>query len=807
MKNPDLINPNTKVDLSKDEILNDYNIAYQSRQASLIGRKEVLAGKAKFGIFGDGKEIAQVAMARAFQKGDWRSGYYRDQTFMLAIGETDIAAFFSQLYADTNIEHEPASGGRQMGSHFASRFLDNQGNWQNQKDKYNIAADLSPTAGQMAKLVGLGYASKLYRQQSKLKEWDQYQKFSAEGNEVAFGTIGNASTSEGVFWEAINAAGVLQIPLAISIWDDEYGISVPAKYHTVKTSISKALEGFRSNEKELGIDLYVFKGWDYPSLVKGYKEGISKCRELHTPAVFHIIEMTQPQGHSTSGSHERYKSTERLKYENSIDCIATMRQWIVNSGIATDNELDSLEQSAIKYVEDQKELAWQRFRAPILKEREEAITLLQTIEQEDPQNSAIASARKKLQDLPSFTRRNICSTLERILLALRDNSSPGKNQLCSYLQEYQKINRERYNTHLINENEHSPLSVIEIKPKYGEKLKIVDSRNIIQSYFDLKFSQDPRVFVIGEDVGKIGGVNAEFEGLQEKHGELQLTDTGIREATILGQGIGAAMRGLRPIIEIQYLDYLLYCFQTLSDDLASLHYRSAGGQASPCIIRTRGHRLEGIWHSGSPISMILGGARGIHVCVPRNSTQAAGMYETLLQGNDPALVIEVLNGYRTKEPMAENIGSYTVPLGVPEIIHEGNDITVVTYGANVRIAQEAIQVLNDYDIGVELIDVQTLLPFDRFNIIKKSIEKTNAVIFFDEDVPGGATAYMMREVIERQNAYDYLDAAPRCLSAQAHRPAYASDGDYFSKPNAEDLISLIYEVMHEREPKSFPEYK
>jgi pyruvate/2-oxoglutarate/acetoin dehydrogenase E1 component/TPP-dependent pyruvate/acetoin dehydrogenase alpha subunit len=795
------------LDLSNSDILKDYEIAYKSRVASLIGRAEVLSGKAKFGIFGDGKEVAQVAMARAFEKGDWRSGYYRDQTFMLAIGAITIQQFFSQLYADTDLTNEPASGGRQMNCHFSSRNVDLSGEWNSLSSMYNCAADLSPTAGQMPRMVGLGYASKLYRESAKLQAWADYSKFSKLGNEVVFGTIGNASTSEGIFWETMNAAGVLQIPLAMSIWDDAYGISVPAKYHTTKESISEALAGFQSSNDKKGFDIYVIKGWDYQNLVMGYRNGIAKTRREHTPSLFHIIEMTQPQGHSTSGSHERYKPKTRLDYEVAMDCIKIMREWMIENSIATVGELTALEAQATIYVEGQKELAWKLVTEPIIEERRQATAILHDIANLGSEFLPAKATADRLVQLPTLSRRNIHAALDRCLLDLRYLTDPKKNELIEFVKKYDKANRQRYNTHLVSETKHSPLAVVEVKPSFGATANLVDGRQVIQKYFDIKFASDPRIFMIGEDVGKIGGVNAEFEGLQEKFGELKLTDTGIREATILGQGIGAAMRGLRPVIEIQYLDYLLYCIQTLSDDLASLRYRTAGGQKSPCIIRTRGHRLEGIWHTGSPMSMILGSARGLHICVPRNCAQAAGLYETLLQGDDPALVIEVLNGYRVKEPMPENLGQYSVPLGVPEILQTGTDITVVTYGPNIRIAQDASAALEKTGISIELIDVQTLLPFDIRQIIRQSIEKTNAVIFFDEDVPGGASAFMMQQVLELQNAYEFLDAAPRCLAAQPHRSAYGSDGDYYSKPNAEDLITLAYEIMRERDPRSFPAFK
>lgn len=792
--------------LTKDEILKDYRIGYMSRLASLIGRREVLSGKAKFGIFGDGKEVAQLAMARSFKKGDWRSGYYRDQTFMLAIGELTIQQFFAQLYANTNKEKEPASAGRQMNSHFASRYIQDDGSWVDQTKSHNIAADLSPTAGQMVRLVGLGYASKLYRESKALKNWAGSAQFSVNGNEVAFGTIGNASTSEGVFWESFNAAGVLQIPLVISVWDDGYGISVPAKYHTTKQSISKALAGFQSCEGEKGFDIYVVKGWDYQTLVNTYSIAVEKSRTQHSPALIHVEELTQPQGHSTSGSHERYKSAERLKFEEDMDCLKKMRDWMITNKIVSDSELIEIEKSTEQFVNSSKEEAWQDFVTPLHEERKISLKYLESVEEAGLATDEMTRMIRSLRNLQLATKRNIQSVLERSLMQLRGNRHEAVVALSNFAQDYKKKNSEIYNSFLYASGQRSPLQINGERKIISENSQLVDGREIINRYFKTKLADDPRVFLIGEDVGKIGGVNAEYDGLQEVYGEERLTDTGIREASIFGQGMGAAMRGLRPIVEIQYLDYLLYCLQPMSDDLASLHYRTAGGQAAPCIVRTRGHRLEGIWHTGSPIGMIINSLRGIHVCVPRNSAQAAGMYETLLAGDDPALVIECLNGFRVKEPLPENLGTYKVPLGVPEVLSQGSDVTLVTYGSNVRIAEEAIVLLEKMGISVELIDVQTLLPFDINKLIRNSIEKTNAVVFFDEDVSGGASAYMMRQVLDRDGGYDYLDAKPVCLSAKDNRSAYASDGDYYCKPNAEDVIETIYNLMHEREPNSFPLY-
>lgn len=788
------------VGMPKAEVLADYRVAFASRLASLIGRKEVLSGKAKFGIFGDGKEVAQVAMARAFRHGDWRSGYYRDQTFMFAIGASDIKKFFAQLYADASLENEPASGGRQMNAHFATRYLDENGRWLNQLMMYNSSADASPTACQMARLLGLGYASKLYRQNPQLA---QNSQFSVNGNEVAFGTIGNASTSEGIFWETLNAAGVLGVPLVINVWDDEYGISVPAKYQTVKENISEICKGFQAEDGTNGFDIYTVKGWDYPALLAAYDKAVKKVRKSHIPALIHVIELTQPQGHSTSGSHERYKSPERLKYEASLDCLVKMRSWIESEGLATTKELDALEEKTRQEVEAQRAQAWDEFQAPIMKERDELLAIYTTLQQESQHADYVEQQIAALRRTPTLGRRAILTSARRTLIQLRDENPPSKSTLQAFTRSYAEENQRRYSSHLMSEGETSAMRVPAVDAKFSAQSEKVDGRLVIQKCFDHHLASDPRLFIVGEDVGKLGGVNLEFDGLSDKFGEIRVTDTGIREATILGQGIGAAMRGLRPIVDIQYLDYLLYAFQVMSDDLATLHYRSAGGQAAPVIVRTKGHRLEGIWHTGSPIGMILHGSRGMHVCVPRNMVQAAGLYNTLLKSDDPALVIEVLNGYRVKETVPDNLTEFCVPLGVPEILNEGTDVTVVTYGACVAVAREAVTMLQGVGISVELIDVQTLLPFDIHGIIAQSIAKTNAVVFFDEDVPGGASAFMMQQVLEGQGAYHSLDAEPRTLAAQPHRSPYGSDGDYMAKPSAEDLFRLVYEMMQERQPENF----
>jgi pyruvate/2-oxoglutarate/acetoin dehydrogenase E1 component/TPP-dependent pyruvate/acetoin dehydrogenase alpha subunit len=785
---------------NKDQVLKDFVIACQSRHASLLGRKEVLGGKAKFGIFGDGKEIAQVAMARAFQRGDWRSGYYRDQTVMMALGELSLKQFFAQLFADTDVQNEPASAGRQMNNHFGTRLVSETGEWLDQLAQPNTSSDISPTAGQMARLVGLGYASKLYRDNKRLHS---ATKFTRKGNEIAFGTIGNASTAEGLFWEAMNACGVLQVPVLMSVWDDAYGISVHAKYQTTKESISKIMAGF-DYEKELkGIAIHVVKGWDYEQLVSTYQAAADACRREHIPQLVHVIEMTQPQGHSTSGSHERYKSKERLKWEDDFDCIVRFRAWILDKKLASEKELATIEAEAQKAAENAKNEAWEEYLRPLEKERTEALTLLESLGTKTGRQDLCNKTSQELQRSPTLFRRNIQSGLKRLLFQFSDLDQDTKLPLIRFIERYEAINQRRYSSHLMSETEKSPLLVNDAAPTYSASSEKVDGRQIIQRFFEKVITRDPRIFICGEDVGQLGGVNLEFEGLQEKFGELHITDTGIREATILGQGIGAAMRGLRPIADIQYLDYLLYCFQGMSDDLATLHYRSAGGQIAPVIVRTKGHRLEGIWHTGSPMGTIINGIRGMHVCVPRNMVQAAGMYNTLLKGDDPALVIEVLNGYRIKETMPDNIGDYTVPLGVPEILSEGRDVTLVTYGACVRIAQDAMKLLEAVGISVELVDAQTLLPFDRFHRIKDSVAKTNALVCMDEDVPGGAAAYMLQQILEEQKAYEHLDAAPRTLAAKPHRAAYASDGDYYSKPNAEDVFELIYDMMRERFPARF----
>jgi pyruvate/2-oxoglutarate/acetoin dehydrogenase E1 component/TPP-dependent pyruvate/acetoin dehydrogenase alpha subunit len=785
----------------KEVVKNDFKVANESRQASLLGRKEVLTGKAKFGIFGDGKEIAQIAMAKVFRDGDFRSGYYRDQTFMFATGMSNVKEFFAQLYAMPDVQAEPCSAGRSMNGHFGTRSLDEQGSWKELTAMKNSSADISPTAGQMPRLVGLAQASKLYRNNTELAH---LSNFSLNGNEVAFGTIGNASTSEGHFFEAINAAGVLQIPMAISVWDDGYGISVHAKYQTTKENISEILKGFQRDEKGDGFEIYRVNGWDYAALCDTYEKAIKICREQHVPVMIHVQELTQPQGHSTSGSHERYKSKERLEWEMEFDCIKQMRDWMISSAIATAEELDEIEQEAKRYVRACQKEVWEAFNQPIKTEIAEVCTMLEQLAATSAASSEITNLIQNLRNTVDAIRKDILVAVRKSLRLTRAEDTAARRDLQIWLNHYNSQNYDRYNSYLFTDTEHSALNILETKAQYSEDAKQLDGREILQACFDAAFARDPRVLAFGEDVGRIGDVNQGFAGLQEKYGEVRISDTGIREATIIGQGIGLAMRGLRPIAEIQYLDYLLYGLQTLSDDLASLSYRTKAGQKAPLIIRTRGHRLEGIWHSGSPIGMILHALRGIHVLVPRNMTQAAGFYNTLLKADEPALVIECLNGYRLKEALPDNIGEFTLPLGHPEILVEGNDVTLVTYGSCCRVAQEAILELNEMGISVELIDVQSLLPFDIHHHIVDSLKKTNKVLFFDEDVPGGASSYMMQQVLEEQKGYYHLDAAPRTLTAKAHRPAYGTDGDYFSKPSADDVVECIYEMMHEADPSRFP---
>ncbi len=786
----------------KQSVINDYRIACESRQASLTGRKEVLTGKAKFGIFGDGKEVAQLAMARAFKKGDFRSGYYRDQTFMFASGLLTIQEFFAQLYATPDVNAEPASAGRLMNGHFSTRLLDENGQFRDLTASKNSSADISPTGGQMPRLLGLALASKLYRQNPALQQ-DKFKRFSVTGNEVAFGTIGDASTSEGLFWETLNAAGVLQVPMAISVWDDGYGISVPQKYQTIKQSISDALRGFEKTDQRPGYSIYTCKGWDYPGLVDMYERGVAECRNNHVPVLFHIQEMTQPQGHSTSGSHERYKSKERLKWEDDFDCIRKMREWMVASALATEAELDEIDTKAKSFVADARKRAWDAHRNSIKSELDAALQQLNML-QNLPGGTAIASIISGLNEKPDVERRDIASALRHALRATRGQASPERETAIRWLASYDQLNTDRYGSHLHSQSASNAMSVQPVAPVYLSDAPLVDAREVLQANFDKLLDKYPEMLSFGEDVGHIGGVNQTWAGLQEKYGKLRVMDTGIREATIIGQGIGLALRGLRPVAEIQYLDYLIYALTVISDDLACLQYRTKGGQKAPMIISTRGHRLEGVWHSGSPISMMLGSMRGLYLLTPRNMTQAAGFYNTIMASDDAAVIIEPLNGYRVKEKMPSNIGEYRLPLGVPEILREGDDITIVTYGSCCRIVMDAAAQLEQAGVSVEVIDVQTLLPFDVNHMILESVKKTNKVLFVDEDVPGGGTAYMYQQVIEDQSAFDYLEMPPVTLSAKAHRPAYGSDGDYFSKPNTEDVFDTAYEIVRRCNPGLYP---
>lgn len=796
-----------KITAYREEILNDYRVARISREASLLGRREVLTGKAKFGIFGDGKEIAQIAMAKQFKNGDFRSGYYRDQTFMMAIGALNVQQYFAGLYAHTDLEAEPQSAGRQMGGHFATRSLDENGNWLDLTAQKNSSADISPTAGQMPRLVGLAYASKVYKQNKELKDFKQ---FSNKGSEVAFGTIGDASTSEGPFWESVNAAGVLQIPFALSIWDDGYGISVPREYQTTKDSISTALSGMQRTKNTPGYEIFKTKGWDYVGLCETYEKAIQLCREEHVPVMIHVEEVNQPQGHSTSGSHERYKSPERLQWEKDFDCIEKFKEWILQAEyegapLTTEEELDAIDKEAKKHVKESKAAAWKAFVSGIKNDLSTALTLMGNLAKESAAKNEIAQITKDLKDALDPIRKDIFSSARKALRLARGENGTARKALSDWLKNQEKINEDRYNSYLYSQSESSPLKVAAVKPEYADAHEDVDGRIILRDNFEALFSKYPEVLTFGEDTGKIGGVNQAMEGMQEKFGTLRVSDTGIRECTIVGQGIGMAMRGLRPIAEIQYLDYLLYAIQTMSDDLATVQYRTKGGQKAPLIIRTRGHRLEGIWHSGSPMGMIINAIRGIHVCVPRNMTKAAGFYNTLLKGDDPALVIEPLNGYRSKERKPLNIGEFCEPLGIPEIVKEGNDLTMVSYGSTFNLCQNAVDELKELGISVELIDVQTLLPFDRPQLIAESLKKTNRLVIVDEDVSSGATGYILDQILVKQKAYFSLDSEPLTISAKDHRPAYSSDGDYFSKPSIEDIVEQTYALMQEVHPEKYPE--
>ncbi len=792
--------------LSREEVLADFRLALFSREIALLARREVLSGKAKFGIFGDGKELAQIALARNFEEGDWRSGYYRDHTFMMATGITDAEQFFYQIYGHTDEEANPGSAGRNFNNHFASRSVNADGSWNNLAQMKNSCADLSPTAGQMPRLVGLGYASKLFRDNPELAKMTQ---FTNNGNEVAFGTIGDAATAEGHFFETMNAVAVLQIPVAMAVWDDGYGISVTKDKQIVKESVSRALEGFRKEEGDNGMLIYRVLGWDYPGMVRTFSEGVKRCREEHVPVLFHVDEMMQPTGHSTSGSHERYKSKERLDWEAAHDPLLKMEQWLLEKQLCDETELTSMKEEAVEEAIKARDTAWKNYIEPIEREREELLKLIDNRSCECSKEGVdkLGILSRDLKRIVYPIRKDIQGTAKRIMRHLCTDCPVRlelQSSISQWLGAYKNENRKRYSSHVYSETDRSPLRVEAISPIYDEVAERITGREMLRNNFDALLSADPRIVIFGEDTGKIGDVNKSLEGLQAKYGDLRVTDTGIRESTIIGQGVGMALRGFRPIAEIQYFDYILYALETISDDLASLHWRTKGSQIAPLIIRTRGHRLEGIWHSGSPLSMVINSIRGVHVCVPRNMTQAAGMYNTLLQGDDPALVIEPLKVYGLREDRPSNLGQFRIPLGVPEVIVEGSDITVVTYGACVRIAEKAAEQLAEFDIHMELIDVQTLLPFDLDHMIVESVKKTGRILLFDEDVPGGATAYMMQKVLEEQKAYFYLDSEPKTLTAHEHRPAYSSDGDYFSNPNAEDVFEAIYQVMHESNPSKFP---
>ncbi len=783
----------------KKEVIQDYTIAKISRECSLLGRREVLTGKAKFGIFGDGKEVPQLALAKAFQNGDFRSGYYRDQTFMMAIGELSIEQFFAGLFGDANIDNDPMSGGRQMGGHFATHSLDENGNWKKLTQQKNSSADISPTAGQMPRLLGLAQASKYYRE---FPQADKSENFSITGNEVAWGTIGNASTSEGLFFETINAAGVLQVPMVMSVWDDQYGISVHAKYQTTKENISEILKGFQRDENGNGYEILRVKGWDYASLIETYAKASKIAREEHVPVLIHVQELTQPQGHSTSGSHERYKSKERLEWEAEKDCLLQMRNWIVESNLATVEELDALDKDLKKQVLDGKKAAWNNYLNPIIEERNELVAVLQQVAAQSANAVFIQRFIDELQAAKEPIRRDIMAIARKILrLVIQEN---GKELLIQFIEKYYAKVQPKYSSHLMSASDKKAELVAAVEPTYAEDAEEVDARVILRDNFDHILSNHANVLVFGEDSGNIGDVNQGLEGMQEKHGLNRVSDAGIREATILGQGIGLAMRGLRPIAEIQYLDYLLYAIQIMSDDLATLQYRTVGKQKAPLIVRTRGHRLEGIWHSGSPMGMIINSIRGMHVLVPRNMTKAAGFYNTLLESDEPALLIECLNGYRLKEKMPTNIGEFKTPIGVVETIKEGNDLTIVSYGSTLRIVEQAAKELLEVGIDVEIIDAQSLLPFDINHDVVKSLAKTNRLLVVDEDVPGGASAYLLQQILEVQKGYRHLDSEPQTLTAKAHRPAYGTDGDYFCKPSAEDVFEKVYALMHEAQPNKFP---
>jgi pyruvate/2-oxoglutarate/acetoin dehydrogenase E1 component/TPP-dependent pyruvate/acetoin dehydrogenase alpha subunit len=795
--------------MSKESVLRDYQCAVESRQASILGRKEVLTGKAKFGIFGDGKELPQLAMARVFQPGDWRSGYYRDQTFMFAIGESDVQKFFAQLYAHTDVQAEPSSAGRSMNGHFGTRFLDDQGSWLPQTSMRNVSSDVSPTGSQMPRLVGLAYASRVYREVEALRS---HVAYSNNGNEVAFGTIGNASSAEGMFWESIDAIGVLRAPAVVSIWDDGYGISVPNEFQHTKGNVGELLQGFQRRPGESsGYDIHVVHAWDYPTLCATYERASTTARTEHVPQIIHVIDVTQPQGHSTSGSHERYKSPERLQWEIENDGITRMREWIISQKFASEKELVAIEERAQARVVEMKNAAWTAYMGPIAADVADACAQLSSLEQavasSYPDVSAsVASLRSELERIREPFRRDIMVATFRALVAAKGVPDDVRGPLAAWRKAYHARIEPLYSSHLHSESAHSPLRVQAIPPTFDDAASSTTGSEVIRAWFEQALAKDPRLVIFGEDSGKLGDVNQGTLGLQALYGDLRVSDTGIRECTILGQAIGMAMRGLRPIAEIQYLDYILYALQLMSDDLATVQWRTRGGQKAPVLIRTRGHRLEGVWHSGSPMAGIINLVRGIHVCVPRNFVQAAGMYQTLYQGDDPGLVVEVLNGYRLKEAIPSNMGTYTVPLGVPEVLRAGTDATVVTYGATVRVVMEAAEVLEGFGISIEVVDVQTLLPFDIHGVIGQSLARTNRLVIIDEDVPGGTSAYMLQEILERQQGYRLLDSAPLTLAAKPHRPAYGTDGNYWSKPEAEHIVAAIYGMMHEVNPAAYRQF-
>jgi pyruvate/2-oxoglutarate/acetoin dehydrogenase E1 component/TPP-dependent pyruvate/acetoin dehydrogenase alpha subunit len=793
----------------KSEVLADFRLACLSRETSLLGRKEVLTGKAKFGIFGDGKELAQIALAKQFQNGDFRSGYYRDQTLMMAIDQLSVREYFSGLFGHTDVELEPQSAGRQMGGHFSTRNLDKQGDWLNLMEQKNSSADISPTGGQMPRLLGLAQASKVYREHPTLKDLAEFKKFSNHGNEVAFGTIGDASTSEGPFWETINAAGVLQVPMVMSVWDDGYGISVPREFQTTKGSISEALSGMQRTKDSKGYEIFVTKGWDYAHLCETYEKAVALARKEHVPVLVHVKEVNQPQGHSTSGSHERYKNEERLKWESEFDCVNKFKEWILSfnsdgNQLATEEELNAISSEAKSFVNEQKKEAWTLFVQGIQKDLDEALHLLEQVASNSSHSEMIRNEAAALKKTMNPIRKDIFNTIRKVLRQLRTEQTPAKTALSAWLNQQTQVNYDRYSANLFSESASNALTVKEVKPTYKDETSKEDGRVILRENFRAIFNKYPQSLIFGEDAGKIGGVNQSLEGLQEEFGVLRVSDTGIRECTIIGQGIGMAMRGLRPIAEIQYLDYLLYGIQIMSDDLATVQYRTKGGQKAPLIVSTRGHRLEGIWHSGSPMGMIINSLRGVHVCVPRNMTKAAGFYNTLMQADEPALVIEPLNGYRIKEKMPTNIGEFTTPLGEPEIVQSGTDITIVSYGSTFNLCEMALPAFKELGISIELIDAQTLLPFDINAVVCESLKKTNRLMIVDEDVSSGATAFLLDQILVKQNGFVHLDSAPVTLSAKDHRPAYGTDGDYFSKPSIDDIVEAAYAIMHEANPKQFP---